>query len=261
MAQVLGFLHGAPTFFTDEIVFVRGEPAPYGQLGNVVSAAIVANPGTASGIISLGRDISGAIVANPGTLTGEIVTGGVIISGPIVSAPGTMEGYIEVESPELVISGDIVANPGTMAATITSTATLYADIVAEPGYTVDISYVPTTQRVFFVPREDRTFTMNCLDFDCFTVPRGDMPVIAKDPNATLDYIFDWSSWLAEDDEINAYDVTVSGVDLVRTQQLTGQIVVWLSGGSVGQTAIARCQVTTVAGRTDDRTIRLNIVER
>lgn len=84
-----------------------------------------------------------------------------------------------------------------------------------------------------------------------------------DPNAVLDYQWDWASkgWLADGETIQTHTVTVAGVEL-DTDTATGTAVTaWLSGGTVGTPASATCRITTSQGRTDDRTIRLVVQER
>lgn len=91
------------------------------------------------------------------------------------------------------------------------------------------------------------------------------PTIDKDPNATLDYVFDWSTWLAAHDPVDTittHEVLVTGVTL-NTSAIEGanRVRAWISGGTVGQPAQATCRITTAAGRVDDRTIFFKIKER
>lgn len=95
--------------------------------------------------------------------------------------------------------------------------------------------------------------------------------IEKDPNAVLDYVFDWTEWLtAAGDDIASHNVVViSGADpassiAVDSTQVVGKtVVVWVSGGSAGETAALRCRITTdnSPARIDDRTVYLKLKER
>jgi len=102
----------------------------------------------------------------------------------------------------------------------------------------------------------------------------------KDPNAVLDYKFDWyaltngtgtSDWLAAGETItNAFTVAVVGgaggaTDLAidsssRTDGNTS-VTVWLSKGVAGTDYGVRCRIVTSASRTDDRTMKIKCRER
>ena len=86
--------------------------------------------------------------------------------------------------------------------------------------------------------------------------------IDKDPNATLDYSWYWTAWLAAiTDTINSVIITSVGVTVVSHNQTNGMITVWVSGGNVGFLATVTCKIVTVGGRTDERTITFNMVPR
>lgn len=82
----------------------------------------------------------------------------------------------------------------------------------------------------------------------------------KDPDAVLDYEFDWSQWLADGETIASKTVTVTGVTLDSSSSDATSVVAWVSGGSDSYATVA-CRITTTAGRTDERTIRLTIIHR
>ena len=90
------------------------------------------------------------------------------------------------------------------------------------------------------------------------------PRIDKDPDATLDYSFDWTDWL-DGETIAEYEVTVDGVTKVSDVRAGAIVTAWISGGvaSPGTFASVTCSVTTDSSpqRTDERTIYLKIVER
>jgi len=91
----------------------------------------------------------------------------------------------------------------------------------------------------------------------------------KDPEATLDYTFDWGSpgwkekpWLAEGETLTGAEVAVAdGLGKGSVQHDATRVTVWLSGGTVGQSYQVRCKVTTNAGRTDVRSISVAVQRR
>jgi len=93
--------------------------------------------------------------------------------------------------------------------------------------------------------------------------KGGKPTIVKDPNATLDYTFNWSDWLDQVSDTIASVVWVVGSPLVKTSESFSALAatVWVSGGVVGTTIPITCRITTLGGRIDDRTIQLTIKER
>ena len=83
----------------------------------------------------------------------------------------------------------------------------------------------------------------------------------KDPDAVLDYEFDWSAWLAVGETIASHTVTVDGVTLDSTTTSTTAVVAWVSAGAAGTTATVACRIVTSEARTDERTITLRITQR
>lgn len=92
---------------------------------------------------------------------------------------------------------------------------------------------------------------------------GGRAVATKDPNAILDYVFDWGKWLAAvapADTIASISTIETGVT-VNSSSFSGSIVtIWVQGGSVGSAASVTCRINTAAGRTDDRTLHFTITE-
>jgi hypothetical protein len=87
--------------------------------------------------------------------------------------------------------------------------------------------------------------------------------IKKDPNATLDYSFNWAPWLAIVTDTIASVTWVKSVGLtIVSQSFTGtSATAFISGGVLGALESLTCRITTAGGRTEDRTIFLQIVER
>lgn len=103
--------------------------------------------------------------------------------------------------------------------------------------------------------------------ETFEVTAAGKSVIKKDPNAILDYTFDWTTWLdLVSDTIASHQVIVpAGMTLV-TSTVTGankKVTAWLSGGTVGQTYQITCRIITNSSpaRQDDRSFYAKIVER
>lgn len=86
----------------------------------------------------------------------------------------------------------------------------------------------------------------------------------KDPNAVLDYTFDWSDWLATGDTISTRSVTAdSGITVDSSAIIASStaVQVWLSSGTAGKRYDVTCRITTAGGRTDDRTIAIEVENR
>ncbi len=101
-----------------------------------------------------------------------------------------------------------------------------------------------------------------------------MPTFVKDPDARLDYRFDWapltngrqhakSDWLEADETITTASVTAdAGLTADDVSYDDGKTVVaWLTGGVVGRSYNVRCHITTSKGRSDDRSVAVFVVER
>jgi len=84
----------------------------------------------------------------------------------------------------------------------------------------------------------------------------------KDPSAILDWAFDWTDWLAAAETITDHTITAdTGITVGSWTEDDGKVTVWLSGGTAGINYKVACKITTSAGRTDERTIWIKVVER
>jgi len=89
----------------------------------------------------------------------------------------------------------------------------------------------------------------------------------KDADADLDWVFDWSDWLASGETIATYPIAVdTGITLgtglkAPSSSTDGKVTIWLSGGAAGTTYKVACRITTSATREDERTIRVKVLER
>lgn len=118
---------------------------------------------------------------------------------------------------------------------------------------------------------------------------GPLVLDAKDPDAVLDFVFDWkartngtetagSDWLGPAEVISSHTITVSSGITLDSSSRTSVVVhdgegnnitladntsvrVWLSGGTAGQDYDVACKIVTDGGRTDERTIRVPVRER
>jgi len=94
-----------------------------------------------------------------------------------------------------------------------------------------------------------------------------------DPDAVLDYRFDWKSstngsggtdWLGSSETIASHTVTADTGITVDSSELASTataVVAWVSGGTASTAYNVTCHIVTSAGREDDRTITLRVVER
>jgi hypothetical protein len=84
----------------------------------------------------------------------------------------------------------------------------------------------------------------------------------KDPNAELDYSWDWTDWLASGETIVDSTFIVPAPLVLLAQSDDGKIAtVWLGGGVEGANYRVVNRITTSAGRKDDRSRMIPMVER
>ena len=91
-------------------------------------------------------------------------------------------------------------------------------------------------------------------------------ILLKDPASTLDFVFDWSSWLASGETISSFSVTVTtgitlGTSSKAPSQAAGKVTYWLSGGTAGSSYVVQCTITTSAGRVDNRKAIIQVADR
>lgn len=89
-----------------------------------------------------------------------------------------------------------------------------------------------------------------------------VPVYVKDPDANLDYGFDWSDWLATAETISSVFWTVpTGITNTDEDFTDTTASIWLSSGTVGTSYSVACKITTSAGRVDERTMTIRVKQR
>lgn len=93
--------------------------------------------------------------------------------------------------------------------------------------------------------------------------------LRKDPNALLDYGFDWAApdengkvWMAEGDSISISEWLVPvGLTGSAASKTATVAKIWLSGGTLGQEYRVTNRITTAQGRQDERSFNLRIEDR
>lgn len=88
-------------------------------------------------------------------------------------------------------------------------------------------------------------------------------ICLKDPSAYLDYGVDWSDWLAQYNDTLAESTWSAPEALtldndIHTDTAT---LVWVSGGVVGERYRLTNRITTTAGRVEERSIEIVMVDR
>ncbi len=82
----------------------------------------------------------------------------------------------------------------------------------------------------------------------------------KDPNAILDFGLDWSPWLGADTIATSVWTLPAGITQQSASNTTTTTTIWLSGGTAGTKYLVTNRITTAGGRTDDRTMTINVKE-
>lgn len=90
----------------------------------------------------------------------------------------------------------------------------------------------------------------------------------KDPAAKKDYLLDWSAWLPSGATISssawaldvAPDASLAIAGSPAPSNTVTTATVWLTGGTLGQRYVLRNRITDSDGRTDDRSVGINIAE-
>lgn len=89
-------------------------------------------------------------------------------------------------------------------------------------------------------------------------------IFTKDPDAVLDYKFDWDSWLETGENITSRTITAASGITVDSSSITDSgksVTVWLSDGTADANYSVACKVVTTSGRTDERTIYIRVRQR
>lgn len=84
----------------------------------------------------------------------------------------------------------------------------------------------------------------------------------KDPDAVLQYTFDWTAWLTGSETLTDATVTAdTGLDVSAVTNDTTAVTFTLSGGTVGERYKVVCHITTSAGQQNDDTLVVDVRDR
>lgn len=84
----------------------------------------------------------------------------------------------------------------------------------------------------------------------------------KDPDAVLDWHFDWAAWLQVGEIISSsLFLVTAGMTVASSSNTVTNATVWLSGGLPGQPYRVTNRIVTNQGRTDDRSITIRVRDR
>lgn len=86
-----------------------------------------------------------------------------------------------------------------------------------------------------------------------------IPSFIKDPQAVLDFNWDWSGWRGANESIVSQTVVAAAEITVESSSIVGKAVAaWISGGYVNTSHVIACTITTSAGRTETRRIQISV---
>jgi hypothetical protein len=83
----------------------------------------------------------------------------------------------------------------------------------------------------------------------------------KDPNAVLDYVVNWATFLGVDTIASDSWIVPSGITSVLETNTTTTSTIWLSGGTLNSKYRLTNRVVTAGGRTDDRSIYVLVKDK
>lgn len=88
------------------------------------------------------------------------------------------------------------------------------------------------------------------------------PTFLKDPDAVLDYGFDWSEWLQTGETLSSATWTVPSGITKNSQSISNTVsLAWLSGGTANTDYILQCKITTSESRVDERSMTIRVRNR
>lgn len=85
----------------------------------------------------------------------------------------------------------------------------------------------------------------------------------KDPDAKLDYTISWVTWLGLDTISASAWTADAGIAIAGSpapSNTTTTATVWLSGGTAGEVYAVTNRIVTAAGRTQDGTIMIRVIQ-
>jgi hypothetical protein len=100
--------------------------------------------------------------------------------------------------------------------------------------------------------------------DTFVVSGSGRATIQKDPDAVLDYTWDWTDYMAAlsgDTIIGANIIADAGLTVVSSSVVGATVIAYIGGGVSGQIYRVTCRITTLGLRTDDRSFYIRVLDR
>ncbi|MEV6258093.1 hypothetical protein AB0L97_33045 [Nocardia sp. NPDC051911] len=90
----------------------------------------------------------------------------------------------------------------------------------------------------------------------------DYPGFEKDPDATQDWLFDWSAFLTVGETLTtSVYLARAGVTITPAATVGAVTRVWVTGGVLGEVYVITNRITTSDGRTEDRSFTVTITQR
>ena len=90
---------------------------------------------------------------------------------------------------------------------------------------------------------------------------GDNQYFYKDPDAILDYQIDWTAWLGSDTIATSTWTVPTGITKVTSTNTTLTATIWVSGGTVDTSYMLANKIVTAGGRTEERSIWINVGQK
>lgn len=87
-----------------------------------------------------------------------------------------------------------------------------------------------------------------------------MKIFPKDSDAVLDYAINWSAWLDGDSIVASTWTCETGITIDSDDFDASSTLLWLSGGTAGESYLVTNHIVTAAGREDDRSIMIRCVD-
>ena len=88
-----------------------------------------------------------------------------------------------------------------------------------------------------------------------------MKIFQKDPSDVLDYTFRWQRWLDGDTIVTSTWTTESGLTIDSESETIDSATVWVSGGRDGEEYIVTNTITTITGRTKEKSFILKVEDQ
>lgn len=83
----------------------------------------------------------------------------------------------------------------------------------------------------------------------------------KDPDEVLDYKVDWAARLGDDTISTSTWTLPAGITSTTDSNTDSETIIWLTGGTLGETYELLNHIVTAGGRTMEQTVRLKIVSK